>query len=700
MKGFSDSGIVVASGTGNAIEGCSIYDNNDGIKIEAGSSGTKVNKCNVYHNEEVGVWINGSNDNQIGRNPASIYDNGCCWGVGIVIDDGAANNSIYGNDIYWTGDDDHYQETGILVENAGAGNKISQNKIHGHIGIEGGGFGIYVYDSSPGIRRNEIYDNYCGIYIEDCCETITSDIWNNVIYGTVHNPDYEQYYGIYLFSYMAHSINPFIYHNTIDGGVLDGIFIDGGCGEANPYIYYNIITNFGQYGIENIGGNPTIDYNNVWNNGGGGKEDNYQGLEPGTNDLYGAVPGDGLGKDPLYASHSLQPTSPCIDAIPTDDPPNDPVNIDFPGNSRPKGEGFDIGAYEYVAPVLYNYNLPVPGSTGLVTDYRMFTVPVTFGPGDDLLTIMENQLGPYDPYTWRAFAYGSDYIEIDLPNFPASKPGMAFWIISTGTNAISFEGTPAPDGTYYSIPIEPDWVMFALPWLPGDPNTANIQLDNIAIEGSGPFWITSENNTLTQHFVWEYTGVGPYNGYEKRETGYVLERGTGYWIKNITDPPVTVTMLVPHDNTGNDFSGITVTSFRGAKTSNGDEEEPPPPPGGNSSSSGVKIEGGNDCFIATAAYGSHLHPYVNMLRNFRDTYLLSNAPGKTFVSLYYTYSPPVAELIADNPPLQYLVRLLLFPLIGFSACMLYAGPLFGCLVFLGFIGFILTTGYLILVAKK
>lgn len=91
-----------------------------------------------------------------------------------------------------------------------------------------------------------------------------------------------------------------------------------------------------------------------------------------------------------------------------------------------------------------------------------------------------------------------------------------------------------------------------------------------------------------------------------------------------------------------------------------------------------------ECFIATAAFGSKFEPAVVLLRHFRDAYLLTNQPGRALVNFYYRNSPPVAAYIADNPALKALVRAALAPVIGVVYLIFHPGlfyMLLGLLIF-------------------
>jgi uncharacterized delta-60 repeat protein len=79
------------------------------------------------------------------------------------------------------------------------------------------------------------------------------------------------------------------------------------------------------------------------------------------------------------------------------------------------------------------------------------------------------------------------------------------------------------------------------------------------------------------------------------------------------------------------------------------------------------------CFIATAAYGSSSHPYVCILRDFRDKYLMPSRFGRNLVDIYYRYSPFLADLIKKHKVLKIAVRTHLFPLVVFSYSMVHFG---------------------------
>jgi hypothetical protein len=81
------------------------------------------------------------------------------------------------------------------------------------------------------------------------------------------------------------------------------------------------------------------------------------------------------------------------------------------------------------------------------------------------------------------------------------------------------------------------------------------------------------------------------------------------------------------------------------------------------------------CFIATAAFGSKFEKHVQLLRRFRDLYLMPNIIGRAFVKTYYKYSPPMADFIVKHDFLRTIVRWGLAPLIAISWISLKTGLL-------------------------
>ena len=73
----------------------------------------------------------------------------------------------------------------------------------------------------------------------------------------------------------------------------------------------------------------------------------------------------------------------------------------------------------------------------------------------------------------------------------------------------------------------------------------------------------------------------------------------------------------------------------------------------------------SECFVATAAYGSELHPKVIELRRFRDIVLSRYALGRALISLYIRISPAIARQIERNEWLRARTRTVLRVIIFF-----------------------------------
>jgi hypothetical protein len=83
---------------------------------------------------------------------------------------------------------------------------------------------------------------------------------------------------------------------------------------------------------------------------------------------------------------------------------------------------------------------------------------------------------------------------------------------------------------------------------------------------------------------------------------------------------------------------------------------------------------GSRCFITTAAYGTPMAEEIQILREFRDEYLLTNVLGRALVDVYYRISPPIAEFITEHPSLKPIVRAGLSPAMAMSTIAVHTSP--------------------------
>ena len=72
---------------------------------------------------------------------------------------------------------------------------------------------------------------------------------------------------------------------------------------------------------------------------------------------------------------------------------------------------------------------------------------------------------------------------------------------------------------------------------------------------------------------------------------------------------------------------------------------------------------GGGCFIATAAFGTSMAHEINVLRSFRDNFLLRESAGRKFITLYYRVSPTIAKMISKSSALRFATRVMLTPII-------------------------------------
>ena len=287
--------------TGNLLHDCG----GDGMQENSWSeAGVQFNYLimdnnTIYNNQEQGIDTKGTDDFRIYNN--DIYGNG--YG-------GIANNSVYGSTARW---------------------EIYNNRIHNHLNYaifdQGGG-------ASWKIWNNVIYSNVTSPQYNYCAVTLPGDsasvFYGNTMVGNTDTSGSLQTCGIADMGSGANIVNNIFYNNGTGSNDRGNIRSISGEDAGTPNYNYVYPTSCGSGGQCKTG-------NNV-------RSTCFQ-----TNNCPGLV---GIGAQDFH----LLPGSPAIN---TGTSLAAPYTADHSGAARGQGGGWDLGAYELVAPPAAPANLRV-----------------------------------------------------------------------------------------------------------------------------------------------------------------------------------------------------------------------------------------------------------------------------------------------------------------------------------------------------
>ena len=283
-------------------------------------------------------------------------------------------------------------------------------------------------------------------------------------------------------------------------------------------------------------------------------------------------------------------------------------------------------------------------------------------------------------YKVKAIAYdnvcqtNSDEISVDVHNNPAISGYVRTSGGSSGIQNVVMGGLPGDPTTdadgYYSGTVDFGWSGTVTPskatytFSPSNRTYANVNSDQLNQDytaslvqctltiAAGAGGTTSPApNTYTHDYGTQIqvTAIP--------SSGYQFSGWSG--AASGTTNPITITM---------DADKSITASFSSTQT------------GESGGGDGGGKKGG--CFIATAAYGSPLHPHLDILRDFRDKCLMPSEFGNMLVDIYYKYSPFAANFIAEHKLLKVYVRANLLPLVVLSYSLLHLGPIVTIIMFI------------------
>jgi|GEM_PF-6002472 len=275
---------------------------------------------------------------------------------------------------------------------------------------------------------------------------------------------------------------------------------------------------------------------------------------------------------------------------------------------------------------------------------RNYTITASFG---------------YDPQKVQVGVKAGDWVKVGytITSWPAGEP-YPEWL---KLEFLSVEGTSASvrvtmrmsDGTEQSDTVPVDVVAGSSEALvlSGFVIPANLTVGDyvymtgygdIAIEGETTRTYAGEERTVVYASYSERQSAGGLWEFEYESTDY-WDKLTGVMVEGTstyTDPLQTIT--VNFKATETNMWGADSTKAR--------------------------------CFIATAAYGTAMAEEIQVLREFRDGYLLTNPIGQAFVEFYYRTGPPIARFITDHPTFKPIVRAALATAVGMSTVVVNTSP--------------------------
>ena len=305
--------------------------------------------------------------------------------------------------------------------------------------------------------------------------------------------------------------------------------------------------------------------------------------------------------------------------------------------------------------------------------YYMISPPYVPEDRDPQVSLTDD-LGSYDKTQWRFFRYNparGAYAELKSADWEAAKHdldfGRGYWIISLNQVEIDIDGEPIGAPVVEQIILEhagDGWNQIGNIF---DYDFPIVSLYVVRTDDPDPWYnkvqlIDPVNNDLTYVTLQEFENGNYIDIPAIGKTS--LEAGKAYWLRVNVDVDVILWFVIRGPNTlSNGICSSDEFLERVAQ-----QEVPPDPPTGVESSSSVSGSGsGGGCFIATAAYGDFDHPMVQLMREFRDRYLLANSFGRVFVDMYYRYSPTLASFVADSKPSKILIRFGLMPVVAIIA---------------------------------